>query len=449
MTDDTTATDESTGERTTTEADADWPPTDDRLEDIADRLRERTHSLETTDPGAPIADLDPLVERLRDVRVVGLGEATHGTREFFQLKHRLLRLLVEELGYRLFALEANFSETLAIDEYVVHGRGDPDDALDGIYFWTWDTEEVLELIEWLREFNDGRPVEDRVRFYGVDAQFTAGPATALLEFFEERDADLLEVHGETLEMLAEKGLKDDEPAEEMESRLADADALVDALDEWFERESADSADDAFALHRQHLRTLEQAVDVNRAAHEEDTETRARRRDRAMAENLSWILDHESHDRIAVWAHDAHLQRDGRDEHWGTGTPMGAHVADRYGDDYYVLGFDFADGEFQAMVETDDGYELQSCSLGPPPEDAATNLFAAVDGPLWWCDLDEVTGDSELSEYLDAERAVRSVGAVYDPDHEHERLHDEFRLPLAFDGLVFVAETSRARPIERD
>lgn len=67
-----------------------------------------------------------------------------------------------QVGLRLFALEANFAEKLAINDYVTAGAGDPLDALAGIHFWTWDTEEVLALIEWLRNFNEGRPPGDQV-----------------------------------------------------------------------------------------------------------------------------------------------------------------------------------------------------------------------------------------------------------------------------------------------
>jgi erythromycin esterase len=461
MTDDTTATDAQTAGSDT--GAIDWLDDDSLDPALVQRLSKRTVPLETTDPDAPLAGLAPLADRLRDVRVVGLGEATHGTREFFRLKHRILRLLVEQLDYRLFALEANFSETLAIDEYVVHGRGDPRDALEGIYFWTWDTEEVLALIEWLREFNDGRSVEDCVRFYGIDAQFTAGPAAALTDFLADRDPDLTDEHRVTLAYLVGERLTTDGATDAaVESRLADARGLIDDADDWFDAKlgdrgtgdgEADGADDAdtIALHRRHLRALEQAVEVKRARHEEDIEALGRRRDHAMAENLSWILDHEPHDRVAVWAHDAHVQRDHRNEHWGDGRPMGAHLHDRYGDDYYALGFDFADGEFQAIgpAEDGDGRELRACSLGAPPADAATRLFAAVDEPVWFLDFDGAVADDRLADWFDAERAVRSVGAVYDPDDEHDRLHDAFRLPLAFDGLLFVRETERARPIERE
>lgn len=83
-------------------------------------------------------------------RIVALGEATHGTREFFKLKHRLVEFLVAEHGFTTFAIEANWPECEAAIEYVMNGVGDPAVALAGLHFWTWDTEEVLALIEWMR-----------------------------------------------------------------------------------------------------------------------------------------------------------------------------------------------------------------------------------------------------------------------------------------------------------
>lgn len=89
-------------------------------------------------------DLEPLRGILGDVRVLGMGEATHGTAEFFRLKHLLLRFLVEELGFTALAMEAGTSAAEAVDDYVLHGTGDAAGALAGLGFWTWRTREMLE-----------------------------------------------------------------------------------------------------------------------------------------------------------------------------------------------------------------------------------------------------------------------------------------------------------------
>jgi len=314
--------------------------------------------------------------------VIGLGEAAHGTREFFRLKHRLIRYLVERQEVRLFGLEANFAETLALDRYVRYGEGDPEEALADVYFWTWNTEELLALVEWLRAFNDGREVGDRVRFYGFDAQFTAGPAAALDSYLRTADR-LAELGiGDDLASLDDDGrLADDE--ETRVARLDAADRVVTTAGERLDIQEAAhvAATDrgTWQLARRHLRTLARTRDHKRARHTDDSGRAIAVRDRAMAANVAWMLDYANTDmdRIVLWAHNAHVSRTEDRATDGTGAPsMGYHLAERYGEEYYALGFDFAGGTFQALADINDGYELQACSLGDPPRGSLTASLAA-------------------------------------------------------------------------
>ena len=101
--------------------------------------------LESTSPKSGLDDLRQLQSTIGNAHIVAMGEATHGTREFFQLKHRMLEFLVEKMGFTAFGIEANWPESLAVNDYVLNGNGDPAQALAGLYFWTWNTEEVLDL----------------------------------------------------------------------------------------------------------------------------------------------------------------------------------------------------------------------------------------------------------------------------------------------------------------
>src|SRR5689334_21942379 len=120
----------------------------------SDWLREHALPFDTTDPGSDFTDLVPLKEWIGDARIVALGEATHGTHEFFEMKHRMLRFLVEEMGFNTFAIEANLPEANLLNDYLHTGQGDPAALLDGLHFWTWDTQEVLDMILWMRAHNE-------------------------------------------------------------------------------------------------------------------------------------------------------------------------------------------------------------------------------------------------------------------------------------------------------
>jgi erythromycin esterase-like protein len=135
---------------------------------VAEWVRSTAIRLQTVEAGHGFADLQPLKRVVGNARIVSLGEATHGTREFFQLKHRLFEFLATEMGFTIFSIEANLPEAYRLNDYVLRGVGDPRQLLRGMYFWTWDTEEVLDMILWMRAFNaSGR---GRVQFTGFDMQ---------------------------------------------------------------------------------------------------------------------------------------------------------------------------------------------------------------------------------------------------------------------------------------
>jgi erythromycin esterase-like protein len=131
-------------------------------------IQRTAYPLATCEPSDDQRDLAFLRELVGDAHIVALGEGTHGTSEFFKLKHRITRYLASEMGFTVFAIEANMPEAYRVNDYVQNGRGDPGALIDGMYFWTWNTHEVLDMIEWMRVFNaSGR---GRIQFTGFDMQ---------------------------------------------------------------------------------------------------------------------------------------------------------------------------------------------------------------------------------------------------------------------------------------
>ena len=107
----------------------------------------RAIPLKSVDDKESFSDLKPFKQVLRGVRIVGLGEETHGTHEFFQLKRRLIQFLVKEAGFTVFAMELSYAASVDINEYVLNGKGDRNKLLARQGLWAWDTEEVAEVIE--------------------------------------------------------------------------------------------------------------------------------------------------------------------------------------------------------------------------------------------------------------------------------------------------------------
>src|SRR5262245_54831256 len=143
-------------------------------------MKRTANPFATCGPVEDQRDLAFLKKLVGDAHIVSLGEGTHGTREFFQMKHRNTRYLASEMGFSVFAIEANMPEAYRVNDYVLTGRGDPKELLKGMYFWTWNTQEVLDMILWMRDFNASG--KGRIQFTGFDMQ-TSTVATQIARDF--------------------------------------------------------------------------------------------------------------------------------------------------------------------------------------------------------------------------------------------------------------------------
>lgn len=315
---------------------------------VAERLAEYVTPLAERPEDATVPD--PLADALAEASLVGLGEATHGTAEFTRVRRIVLEYLVTELGCRLFALETNYPEALALDAYVADGEGDPKDALNRLNTWVWQTEEMADLLRWLREFNTDRPDDDRVRIRGFDAQYVEEAARAIRDFLADTDPEFLEQIADNLETLADKRVQGDR-YNIAEEHIETAEETIRTLEGRFENRSteyaASSSQAAVDRIQRHLQTLEGAVAFASESYETDAPPGAvNRRDEFMARNVASLVA-EVDGPVALWGHNGHLLPGTTvpEDDWFT--PMGRHLAERYGDRYRVVATDVNHGSVTA------------------------------------------------------------------------------------------------------
>jgi erythromycin esterase len=403
-------------------------------------MKQAAVPLSTAEAGHGFADLAPLTPVLAGARVVGLGESTHGTREFFQLKHRMFEYLVSELGFTVFTIEANFTEAFAVDHYVLTGEGDPARALAGLHFWTWNTQEVLALIHWMRAYNADPAHPRKLRFYGMDSQISIGPAQALLDYLAQVDPAYRAEVEPWLTRLLEPGELNGINAQESMDRAATYIPRVLQLRRRLEaqREPYVQArgEEAYLLITQHARTLEHSVTISSLPGTE----RSNRRDVYAAENVRWILEREGPGaKMAIWAHNAHLMREN-----GNFIPTGAHLKAELGDAFYMFRLAFNQGTFRAILLPSGGTPqgLRTHRIDAAPEETFEAALASTELPLLALDLRAAPRDGEVAQYLDRQVFMREIGAAYTPGYHYlKRLRPRF----AFDGVLFVETTTATRP----
>jgi len=316
-------------------------PTQEQL----DWVRNTAIPISSADPGESYDDLMPLKDLIGDAHIVGLGEATHGTSEFFRMKHRIIDFLASEMGFTIFAIEANMPEAYRVNDYVLNGRGDPKELLKGMYFWTWNTEEVLDMILWMREFNlSGK---GRMQFTGFDMQYMLVAAGIVRDFVKEADPDYLPTvdaaHALAIEVYNLKRSGSPDFAAKYDAAAEAVTAVREHLESLRSFDSGLRKDPVQRRPSQHI-TLDWAIQNSRIV-EQATLLLADKtglyRDEQMAANIDWILGQAPPGaKIVLWAHDYHVSR--------TEGAMGSHLAERHGRDYVVLGFGFHEGSYNAV-----------------------------------------------------------------------------------------------------
>lgn len=398
---------------------------------------------------------DALADALEDSRLVGLGEATHGTAEFTQVRRIVLEYMVTELGCRLFALETNYPEALALDAYVTEGEGDPKEVLGQLNTWVWRTEEMEDLLVWLREFNADRPADDWVRIRGFDAQYVEEPAWAIREFLDDIDPEFLETVADNLETLADESVRGDryniaeehvEMAEETVAMLIDR--FESRIEEYVARSSRATVDRA----QWYLRTMEGAISFASESYETDAPHGAvNQRDNWMAQNVDRLVA-DTEGPVVLWGHNGHLMPGTTFVDDVSFTPMGRHLAERFEDDYRVVMTDFNRGSFTAIpdpLEVEDPqpttFTVDPFHEDPPygdeewaPERTVNGVLADHEAEACYLDVTSAAADDDLMDWLNRYHPVRDIGNAFWDESVHLT---GYRLPEEVVGLLFVTEST--------
>lgn len=397
--------------------------------------------------GQPLDDLRKFKPALANVTVFGLGEATHGTREFFQFKHRMVEFLVKEMGVTVFAIEASYPACLNINDYVLYGKGDPAKALASQGFWTWDTNEVSDMIAWMRAYNEKAPAAKKVRFLGYDLQHLQQGFDLIPAYLQKVAPDQIDVAKAAFKPFASStsGLAGyPKMSEEDKAKaLTDLQKLVAFL---ALREAAfvrATSREEFDTTLQHARTLVQFADAygHNLMDPDPKKSGIGLRDLYMADNIAFIAQTSAPGtKIAVWAHNGHV---GTDSIGAGAVAMGAHLRRLFGDKYYAIGFAFNEGGFQSR-DMDGKMVLKEFIAAPAPAGSIDATLAQVGRPMFLVDLRGAPKTGPVSDWLDAEHGMHSIGSGYSAS-KPDQFFGQTSPRKTYDALFFIDKTTRARP----
>jgi erythromycin esterase-like protein/predicted phosphoribosyltransferase len=405
-------------------------------------------------------DYDGLIRAIASARVVLLGEASHGTHEFYRERAFITERLIAEAGFSAVAVEADWPDAYRVNRYV-RGASEDASAVDALGdfsrfpTWMWRNTDVVAFVEWLRAHNDTQPVDRRAGFYGIDLYSLRTSIQAVLEYLSKVDPAAARVARARYACFDHFGDELQSYGLATESQLADSceqqavSQLVDLQRRRAEYASRDGriARDDFFYAEQNARLVRDAEQYYRTMFRGQRES-WNLRDRHMADTLGDLLrfldQSGSQSRVIVWAHNSHLG-DAR------ATEMGEHgelnvgqlVRERFGADAALVGFTTYTGTVTAASDWDE--PAQKKIVRPGLVGSYERLLHDTGIPRFMLPLRD---DARLSRALASRRLERAIGVIYRPDTERTSHYFHARLANQFDFVLHFDRTTALEPLER-
>lgn len=416
-----------------------------RLKEIARRL-----------DGGP-GELDPIIDRIGDAPIVLIGEASHGTHEFYETRARLTQRLIEKHGFGAVVAEADWPDAYRVNRFV-RGEGNDsgaDEALGEFQrfpTWMWRNTVVESFVEWMRRHNDGLAAEARVGFYGMDLYSMYRSIAEVLEFLDKVDpeaaarareryacfgqfGDRAELYGRAAGLGARPSCEQAATTQLIDMRKnAERHVAQDGI----------SAIDAQFCAEQNARLVQNAEAYYRGMFGDRVNT-WNIRDTHMVDTCDALRDHLGRvtvsKKIAVWAHNSHVGDARATDRASIGQiNVGQLMRERHGDECVIVGFTTHTGTVTAASDWD----------GP----AETNRVRPSLVGSWERALHEVGLERffiitrDAGSALDEERINRAIGVIYRPGTERQSHYFGSRLGQQFDVLLHYDESRALEPLER-
>jgi len=391
-----------------------------------------------------------MFDRFADAKVVLLGEATHGTSEFYRARAAITRRLIEKHGFNIVAVEADWPDAARIDAYVRHRHvpeGD-DAAFARFPTWMWRNEEVYDFVNWLRAHNKDRAEDDRAEFRGLDVYSLNSSIRAVLDYLDKVDPEAAREARGRYGCLSPwqsdparygravlTGQK--KPCDE--KLLRQLQAILDKRIEYLESNDGEQFFDAV----QNAKIVHAAEHYYRIMYEGATES-WNLRDRHMFDTLQSLLARRENARAVIWAHNSHIGNAAATAMgWQGEFNIGELCRKAYRHEAVLIGFGTDRGTVAAADDWDEPMQVKD--VVPARPDSHERIFRDTGLPCFLTDWRENLQE-DLQNALSRPRLERAIGVVYRPDTELYSHYFEAIMAEQFDAFVWFDETRAVTPL---
>ncbi|QSB11377.1 erythromycin esterase family protein [Lysinibacillus fusiformis] len=374
-----------------------------------------------------------------DVKIIGFGEATHGNIEFQTLKKDLFETMIKNENVHVFVLEGDFGGAQQINQFITKGAGTAEEAIKALDYGIYKTEQMVEFVQWMHDYNQTVDEQDKIYFYGNDMQRYDYSKKGLLDYYAKVHADNAQKFTTELEHISNKTMRD-----LSNSQLKELDRTIDTIINDLQSNKAiyekKSSKDDFSFAAQYAQIMKQRTQLFL-----NDGNYMNLRDQYLAENLRWIVEYEAtqgHNKVLMSAHNGHIEKTSAS--MAGYQSMGQYLNEHFKDQYFAIGTDFVKNTFQAQNGSGERKEYTI-----EHHNALVDAFSDIDSNIFYVDFEAAKQSKELANILSKKQRMGNIGDDFRPWYKLTQMLYTIKMTPeeAYDGLIVVQEATPTKIID--
>ena len=374
------------------------------------------------------------------VKVIGLGEATHGNIEFQELKKDVFEALVKNENVRVFVLEGDFGGGQQVNQFILTGEGTAEEVVNGLDYGIYKTKQMVDLVQWMHDYNLTASEEEKVYFYGNDMQRYDYSKKGLLDYYEVVNMDAGEKYASQLEHVSNETMR-----ELTTEQLNKIDETIDNMlldlqsNEVIYVEQSSTEAYAFALQYAQIMKQRTQLFLNEGNY-------TKLRDQYLADNLQWIVEFEGargHDKIFITGHNGHIEKTSAS--LAGYKSMGHYLDELYGEEYFAIGTDFIQSEFQAK----NGKSGERPNFTVKNHNDLVDAFSDVEPNIFYVDFEKASKSKALSEIMTEKQKMANIGDDFRSWYKFLKMFYTIEMTPneAYDSVIIVKKATPTTVME--
>jgi erythromycin esterase len=368
-------------------------------------------------------------QKFADAKVFGFGEATHQGKEFFDLKAKFFKYLVETQDIKVFIIEDSYTSEAGINEWISGGKGKAETITNNFSIGFWHCEEVVSLLEWMRNYNLDKTKDQQINFYGMDIQVVQNINLEIRNLVEKYNIPVSEELLLVVDNCVEKKVAYNLSSDWADIQLPKLNEIESILLD-FKKGIKDENIEEFNSAIRALNYLSQYTYYVQNHHRQD-------RDLKMFENVKWIVENKSKNKKAfIWAHNEHINNIGFANYTNRNIyNLGRHLKKYYKNNYYSVGFDFGTGtQAGYFFNKDEKPSWKKVELNKPFATTYAETLIKAKDEIYFIDMSKALDGSSSNFFKKKTKQIVAGGGGFIPKNNH--LYQK-KFSEMYDGLIFV------------